>query len=83
MSHWNYRLIETDDGTASIHEVYYDDAGKIDGYKFWPAPFVVYAGESQKELLEMFAAALDKPRLFLADLPSGGAVSHTLDYREE
>jgi len=25
MSYWNYRILEAEDGTLGIHEVYYDD----------------------------------------------------------
>lgn len=82
MSHWNYRLIETDDGDASMHEVYYDDAGTVIGYKFWPAPFFVSADEDPAKLLEMFTTALCKPRLHLTDLPPAGEISHNPDYKE-
>lgn len=28
MGYWNYRLLEAEDGTLAIHEVYYDEEGK-------------------------------------------------------
>lgn len=70
MAHWNYRTIKqtfrTEAGvteTYRIHEVYYDDSGKIDGWSQGPiAPY----GESIEELkadLSYLAAALEKPVL--------------------
>ncbi len=28
MSHWNYRMVHMRDGSYSVHEVYYNDAGE-------------------------------------------------------
>ena len=72
MGHWNYRVIKTQpkgrplyEATCSIHEVYYDDDGKIYG---WTAdPTDVY-GESLHELkegLEWMLEALEKPVLLI------------------
>lgn len=65
MSHWNYRVVE-EDSFLSIHEVYYTDAGEIDGW----TDATHAGGESVKELrreLEMMLRALDKPVLRVKD----------------
>lgn len=53
MGTWNYRVIrkehETGDAIFQIHEVYYDDARKIDGWTVGP---VEPSGESIAELRE-------------------------------
>lgn len=74
MAHWNYRVIKrtfrTEAGvteTYRIHEVYYDDSGKIEG---WAQDLVAPYGESIEELtadLSYLAAALEKPVLVDVD----------------
>jgi hypothetical protein len=59
---WNYRVIFQDD-CYSIHEVYYDDAGNIEG---WTERAIGISGETMKELkgdLKYYSSALRKPVL--------------------
>jgi hypothetical protein len=66
MSHWNYRIMRTPTGYAdepfffAIHEVYYDDSGKPNG---WTDAVSVCSDtiEGLRDMLTMFAAALEKP----------------------
>jgi hypothetical protein len=68
MSHWNYRVIrkyhkESDSNTYQIHEVYYDDEHKIEG---WTQSPVGPMGESLAELrndIQHFIKAFQKPVL--------------------
>ena len=62
MSHWNYRVMDRD-GELAIHEVQYDDAGKVVG---WSAEPTFPAGPDLDELaanLELYAHALAEPVL--------------------
>ena len=68
MSHWNHRVIrrydkKTDTTTFQVHEVFYDDNNKIDGWSECP---VEPMGETISELkneLKYFMKALDEPIL--------------------
>jgi hypothetical protein len=70
---WNYRVIEHDtpepaDGTFGIHEVYYDDQGRV---KAWTEKAVGVAAETVVALgeeLEIMAEALKKPVLKESEL---------------
>jgi len=52
MSHWSYRVIEQDD-LFFVHEVYYDDAGEVEGWSSEPA---VAQGETLDELRGEFTS---------------------------
>ena len=57
---WNYRVLERA-GEFAIHEVFYDDDGKIAG---WTETPVFPRAESLEDLaleLERYAQAVDKP----------------------
>lgn len=67
MAHWNHRVLwvgdESGDGIYRIHEVYYADDGRIEG---WTAGPVEPLGESLSELREeirYFLTALRRPVL--------------------
>ena len=68
MSHWNYRVMRRqykndDDPVYTIHEVYYNDNGDVEGH----TQDAVYAyGNTAEELkadLELMLLAFDKPVL--------------------
>ncbi len=80
MSHWNYRVIEFNDGAEpwyAIHEVYYDDAGEPNGYSAKPA-IVIGSNidgdrDSLRWTLDRMHEALDQPVLHEADFePDAG-----------
>lgn len=59
---WNYRII-FQGGSYNIHEVYYDNDGKIEG---WTENAVGISGETIKELksdFKYYSSALKKPVL--------------------
>ena len=61
MSHWNYRVM-LKDGQYAVHEVFYEDDGRISGYTEDP----VFPAESPEELaeeFERFRRALGEPVL--------------------
>jgi hypothetical protein len=70
MSYWNYRIIFKPDpvnpdreGSYEIHEVYYDDNDKIDG---WTVDAIASFGETIEDLnddLKYMLEALDRPVL--------------------
>jgi len=67
MAHWNHRVLwipdESGGGVYRVHEVYYDDDGRIEG---WTAGPVEPLGESLSELREeirYFLTALRSPVL--------------------
>lgn len=70
---WNYRLIEfTRNGETwrAIHEVFYDEAGKPNGYSETEAGvswFVEEGTETGAEILRKMRDALVKPLLTEAD----------------
>ena len=71
MSHWNHRLIRRggpgEDPWYRIHEVYYDDSGKISGWTIDPVePFGETVEEIRQEL-EAMLRACGEPVLRLAD----------------
>jgi hypothetical protein len=47
VSHWNYRLMRHSDGTLAVHEVYYDEAGDVEGWAHEPTNFV---GETRQDV---------------------------------
>lgn len=66
MTTWNYRVMRNGDLFA-IHEVYYDENGKVEGYTQNP---VCPSGESLEELkgdIEYYLEALNKPVLEYKD----------------
>lgn len=83
MSHWNYRVLrfDTAEGVSyAIHETYYDDNGKPNGYRFEP-PAGVYVDfdidemeigcdpiASLRHTINQMIEALGKPILDAADL---------------
>ncbi len=68
---WNYRVIEFVDPKEgqwrAIHEVYYDDNGKPEGYTAIPAQLLAFhdSGESRdlRWILDRMREALDRPVL--------------------
>jgi hypothetical protein len=66
---WNYRVIEFQSGDEihrAIHEVYYDEAGKPNGYTENPASVFWNAdedGDAPNRILERMQEALKKPVL--------------------
>jgi len=60
---WGYRLLKTKDGDDDfyqIHEVYYNEKGKVDG---WTANAVTVGGHSKTEVkwvLEQMLEAINK-----------------------
>jgi hypothetical protein len=81
MSHWNYRVIEIEQDVSGekvvqhgIHEVYYDDSGKPNGYTPDPVAVVSFGEDGEPpDLPAMFArmkTALDKPTLKASDFPA-------------
>lgn len=73
MSHWNYRVMRTPTGNAdepfffAIHEVYYDDSGKPNGWTENAVGVCSDTVEGLRDVLAMFAAALEKPPI---DVPT-------------
>ena len=67
---WNYRVLRCEDKGEpfyTVHEVYYDEAGKPDS---WTEDPVGPHGESQADLLHglrLFLAAWAKPILIVRD----------------
>jgi len=57
---WNYRVIQADDGTLQIHEVYYDNAGKPWAYTAPTNPVGDDLADLTGDLRYMFKA-LEKP----------------------
>lgn len=71
---WNYRIIEF--GThLALHEVYYDERGKVRGWTAEPAGFISDLEGSSAEIVDSLARALDdarrRPVLRERDLPQG------------
>lgn len=65
---WNYRVVETE-GTRSIHEIYYDEHGNIEGYADIPsAPMWNPEFESFEQIIELMKLALDKPVILKSEL---------------
>lgn len=66
MSHWNYRIMKrTINGETgyTLHEVYYNDAGEIEGYTEDPiAPFGTDIEDLRINIWQM-RQAFDKPVL--------------------
>ncbi len=54
MSSWNYRIIRHPDYVA-LHEVYYDEDGRVSGWTEDPAQFV---GDSPRDLINTLERAL-------------------------
>lgn len=74
---WNYRVFEWEgpDGEKwrTIHEVFYDGQGNVEGYEAdpaWPIATQNDAGtfEDLGACLDMIRSALDKPTLLASDL---------------
>ena len=55
MSNWNYRIIEYIDGGYGVHEVYYNEDGKPDGYTECA---VTFGGEGLEEVVASLQLAL-------------------------
>ena len=77
MAHWNYRLVRkvyegvpADEGGVEVYltEVYYDDAGRPDGYIEGGCRIGGDTAEDVRKVLTMAAAALNLPVLEEADL---------------
>jgi len=61
VSHWNYRIVKNKAGWHSIHEAYYDEDGKLNGYTVNSIAVDGETVESISRVLEMMKEALDKP----------------------
>ena len=59
---WNYRIIRHKEGHFSLHEVYYDDAGKPNGYTTDPISFVSDKEEGPDGIIESLEHALKDAR---------------------
>jgi len=63
---WNYRVVQTLDGSLGIHEVYYDKHGKINGWSEGPISICVDEEEGIDAIkwdLKHMKLALKKPVL--------------------
>lgn len=61
---WNHRVLIDEHGQFMIHEVYYDEAGVIEGWTSDPtSPCGDESLEDLKEDIKIFSKALDKPVL--------------------
>ena len=70
---WNYRLLAKEykgDVYYQIHEVYYDDNGKPNGYTANPITIGSNDIEGIKWQLEEITKCLDKPTLSVKDFPN-------------
>jgi methionyl-tRNA formyltransferase len=78
MSGWNHRVIRREDPKTGetyyqIHEVYYDDDGKINGWTKLPiSPYAESTDELRQEL-QRFMEALNKP-ILREDVNCGKAI---------
>jgi hypothetical protein len=66
---WEYRMVQINKDWLSIHEIYYDDEGVING---WIEEASSPGGETTDELksdLTLMMTALYKPVLLKEDLP--------------
>ena len=77
MMHWNYRVIQQperphdlkDSSVAlAIHEVFYDENNKIDGWSADPVGIIENTKEELLQTLEWIKAGIEKPFLILTDL---------------
>jgi len=71
MTYWNYRVIERNDGSFGIHEVYYDDN---DVPEMCTADPISLYGESEADIredLSKIVQAFDKPVLIDSEMPWG------------
>ncbi len=81
MTSWDYRFVRRvvdEEETVHIHEVYYDEAGRI---TMWSQESVAPQGEDPDGLvadLELMAEAAEKPVLDHAELP--GALGFGSDH---
>lgn len=69
---WNYRIVEQDDGTHALIEVYYDEHGAITAYAAEPESLGHYESpeELRGALSMMVADAWLSPPLKASDLPT-------------
>ena len=82
MSSWNYRVIhrkilgrtpEYDEDVYAIHEVYYDDAGKMVAVTTEPVPAYSENMKGMGWVLERFAEAYKKDVVEWDSIPEKGA----------
>lgn len=59
MGHWNYRIVERG-GAVCLHEVYYDDTGRISGWIRDPATPSSESPNGLRWVLTKMATALKK-----------------------
>ena len=67
---WNYRIIQYDDGSYGLHEVYYDkQTGKHIGRTDKPARFACHEDETKEGIIKSLELALSdaKKRPVLVD----------------
>lgn len=71
---WNYRIIRYKNGALGLHEVYYDDAGKVSGYT---EESIVECGPDESVVglqnsLQMMLKDIERHEILNeADLPDG------------
>jgi hypothetical protein len=70
---WNYRVVRHPDGTLTLHEAYYDDAGRLKAATAGPISFVADPDEGLDGIvrsLEMALADANRhPVLDWAEIP--------------
>jgi hypothetical protein len=70
---WNYRVVEHDqpgstDKSFGIHEVYYDDMGRVEAWTERAVGVTAYSVEGLAEEMEIMREALGKPVLIEKEL---------------
>lgn len=72
---WNYRIIQFEEHLA-LHEVFYDEAGKVEAYTADAISFVADIEEGAAGIIgsleQAFADASSRPILQVGDLPVVG-----------
>ena len=68
MSFWNYRIIEAEDGTLGIHEVYYNDKAEPEHCTVDPIDLGGWSSLTEIiDTVEYITKALSKPILHIED----------------
>lgn len=77
MSHWNYRVLRHPDGVHMVHEVYYDDEGRVCGWAEKPEIFEASAesadpvGDIEKWLRLALKDVRERPVLVVGESEDG------------
>ena len=88
MTGWDYRVLHRVNGRTGeewygIHEVYYDEAGRIWSCTKDAIAPVGYSLEDLGDELETMAKALEQPVLEYGGIPEDGAVSPEVEFNDE